>query len=43
MVIFITGISIAVKKINAPLNTPQESQEIRKDSLNFKNVKIQTV
>lgn len=33
MVIFITGITIAVKQINAPLNTPQESLEIHKDSL----------
>ncbi len=41
--IFITGISIAVKKINAPLNTPQESIEIRKDSLKLNNLKNTTV
>ena len=41
--IYITGILITIKQINAPLNTPQESVEIRKDSLKYNKVNSTTV
>lgn len=43
VVIFITGILIAVKNINAPLNSPQETVEIQKDSLKFNKLNNKTV
>ena len=43
IIIFITGITIAVKQINAPLNTPQESIEIHKDSLKLNKLTKSTV
>jgi hypothetical protein len=41
--IFITGISIAISTINSPLNSPQETVEIQKDSLKFNQLNNKTV
>ena len=43
VVIFITGIYIAITTINSPLNTPQETVEIQKDSLKFNKLNNKTV
>jgi hypothetical protein len=41
--IFITGIYIAITTINTPLNSPQETVEIQKDSLKFNKLNNKTV
>ena len=41
--IFITGIYIAITAINTPLNSPQETVEIQKDSLKFNKLNNKTV
>jgi hypothetical protein len=42
-VIFIAGIYISIKHINTPLNSPQETVEIQKDSLKFNKLNNKTV
>lgn len=45
IIIFITGIYFTVVHINAPLNSdsPSESLQIKKDSLNFKQLDNKTI
>ena len=43
IVIFITGIFFAVKRINSPLNTPQETVEVQKDSIRLEKQANKTV
>lgn len=43
IVIFITGIFIAIKSINTPLNSPQETVEIQKDSIRLTKQSNKTV
>ena len=41
--IFITGIYITVININSPLNSPSETVEIQKDSLQLKSLNSKTI
>ncbi len=43
LVIFVTGIYVAVKRINSPLNSPQETVEVQKDSLKLERQGNRTV
>jgi hypothetical protein len=43
ILIFATGIYFTVVKINTPLNTPQETVEVSKDSVERKSLDNKTI
>jgi hypothetical protein len=43
ILIFITGIFVVITTINTPLNSPEETVEIQKDSLRFNKLNNKTV